>query len=100
MKEIQLPVPPSIDEQAKIAGFLNNSLGSVDSAISQTEREISLIREYRTRLVADVVTGRVDVREAALGLPADADAEALVATVELYADDESEELLEAVADDE
>jgi hypothetical protein len=33
------------------------------------EREIDLLREYRTRLVADVVTGKLDVREAAARLP-------------------------------
>ena len=35
------------------------------------EREIELLREYRTRLVADVVTGQLDVREAAMRLPAE-----------------------------
>ena len=39
------------------------------SAISRLEREILLLREYRTRLVADVVTGKLDVREAAAKLP-------------------------------
>jgi len=38
-------------------------------AISRLEREIDLLREYRTRLVADVVTGKLDVREAAATLP-------------------------------
>ena len=38
-------------------------------AISRLEREIELLREYRTRLVADVVTGKLDVREAAAALP-------------------------------
>lgn len=33
------------------------------------EREIDLLREYRTRLIADVVTGKLDVREAAAWLP-------------------------------
>ena len=33
------------------------------------EREIDLLREYRTRLIADVVTGKLDVREAAARLP-------------------------------
>ena len=33
--------------------------------IGQAEREIGLLREYRTRLIADVVTGKLDVREAA-----------------------------------
>ena len=37
--------------------------------ISRLEREIELLREYRTRLVADVVTGKLDVREAVLHLP-------------------------------
>jgi hypothetical protein len=32
-------------------------------------REVSLLREYRTRLIADVVTGKLDVREAAARLP-------------------------------
>ncbi len=33
------------------------------------ERETALLREYRTRLIADVVTGKLDVREAAAALP-------------------------------
>ena len=37
--------------------------------ISAIKREISLLREYRTRLIADVVTGKLDVREAAANLP-------------------------------
>ena len=37
------------------------------------ENEISLLREYRTRLIADVVTGKLDVREAAARLPDDAE---------------------------
>jgi type I restriction enzyme S subunit len=41
-------------------------------AIDRLEREIELLREYRTRLVADVVTGKLDVREAAARLPEDA----------------------------
>jgi type I restriction enzyme S subunit len=41
------------------------------------EREIELLREYRTRLVADVVTGKLDVREAAARLPDDASLEAV-----------------------
>ena len=51
---------------------LTNSLdqtGGYDTAISRLEREIELLREYRTRLVADVVTGKLDVREAAARLP-------------------------------
>ena len=40
-----------------------------DHVINQTRRQIDLLREYRTRLIADVVTGKLDVREAATALP-------------------------------
>jgi type I restriction enzyme S subunit len=39
------------------------------SLIDQVNAELSLLREYRTRQIADVVTGKVDVREAAAQLP-------------------------------
>ena len=41
----------------------------LDQAIDHAQREIALLREYRTRLIADVVTGKVDMRAAAQGLP-------------------------------
>ena len=42
-------------------------------AIDKAGREVSLLREYRTRLIADVVTGKLDVREAAARLPEEAE---------------------------
>ena len=42
---------------------------AVTAAIARTEREIALMQEYRTRLTADLVTGKLDVREAAAKLP-------------------------------
>lgn len=47
-------------------------MSGLDTALSRLEREIELLREYRTRLVADVVTGKLDVREAAARLPDEA----------------------------
>ena len=41
----------------------------IDTAIARANREIELLNEYRTRLIADVVTGKLDVREAAAALP-------------------------------
>ncbi len=38
------------------------ALVNIDQAITRTQREIELMREYRSRLIADVVTGQVDVR--------------------------------------
>jgi type I restriction enzyme S subunit len=60
---------PPIDEQLRINRQLDAELSDVNVAISRLEREIELLREYRIRLVADVVTGKLDVREAAKGLP-------------------------------
>ena len=60
---------PTIDEQRDVVGYLRTSIDKLGAAASRTERETSLIDEYRTRLIADVVTGKVDVREAAAGLP-------------------------------
>jgi len=70
----------------------------MDNYRKRTEREIDLIREYRTRIIADVVTGQLDVREVSRTLPAEVDAPEL--SVEACTEDESEELLEAVADHE
>jgi len=63
-----LPRPPA-EEQAKIAHALAQMTRSCDYTISRAESEIDLLREYRTRLIADVVTGKLDVREAAASLP-------------------------------
>ena len=41
----------------------------IDAAISRARRQIELLREYRTRLIADVVTGKLDVRETTANLP-------------------------------
>jgi type I restriction enzyme S subunit len=56
---------PPIGEQKSLLDRLSIVLDPVDAAASRAEREIVLMREYRTRLVADVVTGQLDVREAA-----------------------------------
>ena len=55
---------PSLDEQAAIVRHLDKAIGDIDSAIDNAQRQIDLLREYRTRLIADVVTGQVDVRDA------------------------------------
>ena len=44
----------------------------IDNAIARARRQIELVQEYRTRLIADVVTGKLDVREAAAQLPEEA----------------------------
>ena len=62
------PIPPE-DERTEILRAVKERTASLNTAISRLEREITLLREYRTRLVADVVTGKLDVRAAASWLP-------------------------------
>ena len=68
MKEIVLPVP-SLSEQADIIENVEALETKFGRAIRAALREIDLLREYRTRLIADVVTGKLDVRGAAAALP-------------------------------
>ncbi|HWS06088.1 MAG TPA: restriction endonuclease subunit S, partial [Burkholderiaceae bacterium] len=60
-----------LEEQRKIVTHIAEGAKPLDTAISRLHREIDLLREYRTRLVADVVTGQLDVRAAAAALPQD-----------------------------
>jgi len=60
---------PPLEEQEAIVRFLDVETARVDRAGDRLRREIDLLGEYRTRLISDVVTGKLDVREAAKGLP-------------------------------
>lgn len=68
LKRFKIAVPP-LSEQVNLLECISNETHSLNTMISRTEREIDLLREYRTRLIADVVTGKLDVREAAALLP-------------------------------
>jgi type I restriction enzyme S subunit len=56
---------PPFAEQSAIAELIAGEFRKFQATITRLEREITLLREYRTRLVADVVTGKLDVRAAA-----------------------------------
>jgi type I restriction enzyme S subunit len=68
LRSFVFAIPPS-DEAEAIALSLEKELEQFNTAITRTEREIALMQEYRTRLTADVVTGKLDVRAAAAELP-------------------------------
>ena len=65
---IALGWPPDIEQQ-QIVEFLETFNVRVDKTISTIQRQLSLVREHRVRLIADVVTGKLDVRKAASALP-------------------------------
>ncbi len=60
---------PGVQEQELILELIVRASAPIDTTITRYEREIELLREYRTRLTADVVTGKLDVRETAAQLP-------------------------------
>lgn len=88
----KLPIPLR-ESQERIARLVQHRV----TLQMQTAEETSLIREYRTRLIADVVTGKVDVRAAAAALPAAFDVadEDPEAELELHEDDLDDEQAEA-----
>ena len=88
---IPVALPPR-EEQTRIMQGLEAELTELHTAISRVEREIDLIREYRTRLIADVVTGKLDVRAAAAGLLEELEG------IESESDEEEDGDLDAAAD--
>lgn len=69
---------PSLLEQTAIVAYLDRTSAAVESTVTDTYRQIEVLQEYNNRLIADVVTGKLDVREAAAelaveGVPGDPD---------------------------
>jgi type I restriction enzyme S subunit len=60
LRHFRIPVPPRY-EQASIVAMVRDECRDLELAAGVIERKISLVREYRTRLIADLVTGRLDV---------------------------------------
>ena len=61
VKALPMFLPP-VEEQKLICDWIKSECRIFDDAIARTEEEIKLIREYRDRLITDVVTGQIDVR--------------------------------------
>jgi type I restriction enzyme, S subunit len=96
MKGIVFALPP-LSEQVTILRAVDDHTRDLVEAIQRARHEMDLLREYRTRVVADVVTGKLDVREAAARLPEDVEEPDAGDEIDAEADDESPDELEAVA---
>ena len=72
IRNFKVVVPP-LPEQRVIVEHLDKPIADIKAAIARAQRQIELLQEYRTKLIADVVTGKLDVREAAAQLPDEAD---------------------------
>ncbi len=62
MKSIYLPIPP-LEEQAAIAAYLDEKCTQIDELILRHERTVEKLKELRAATIAEVVTGKVDVRK-------------------------------------
>lgn len=63
--KVPLPQIP-LDEQKRIAEYIERETAKIDASIPVFEKQITLLKEYRTRLISDVVTGQMDVRGVAV----------------------------------
>ena len=93
---LDIPVlcPPST-EQDDIGEYLERVTVATNAGIERARRQIELVQEYRTRLIADVVTGKLDVREAAAQLPDEPDDEEPIDEGRALADDADGDLYDA-----
>lgn len=55
-----IPVPP-ISEQRAIVSYINERTEKIDTLTSKLQQEIESIKEYKQRLISDVVTGKIKV---------------------------------------
>lgn len=62
LKTIYTSIPP-IEEQIKISEYIQSELNTVTKTITTIEKEITLVEEYKTALIAEAVTGKIDVRK-------------------------------------
>lgn len=68
VKKILIPLP-SLYEQEAILSLIQEETSAIRKIMAGISHGITLLQEYRTRLIADVVTGQIDVREIAAQLP-------------------------------
>jgi type I restriction enzyme S subunit len=70
IKNLLLPVPP-LREQSELVAAMAAAIEPLSASVGRVNQEISLVREYRERLIADVITGKLDVRHVEIAAPAD-----------------------------
>jgi type I restriction enzyme S subunit len=62
IKILQIPIPP-LAEQIAIVAHIETEYSRLDTIIEKFKKQIELFKEYRTTLISEVVTGKIDVRD-------------------------------------
>jgi len=62
VKSIDFIFPPTHKEQQEILDFIQSETSNIDTLISKYQRQIDLMQEYRTSIISQAVTGKIDVR--------------------------------------
>ena len=65
VKNLIIPIP-SLEEQLLIAKYIEVEIIRIETLISKSQQEIELLKEYKTALISEVVTGKVDMRDVVL----------------------------------
>jgi len=65
MRQLKVVKPPR-EEQNILVEYISKETNRIDTIIHKVEQEINLLKEYKTALISEVVTGKVDVREEVL----------------------------------
>ena len=60
LKQNRIPLPP-LDEQHAIVSYITDKTSKIDTLTSKLQQEIESIKEYKQRLISDVVTGQIKV---------------------------------------
>ena len=61
LKKLDIPLPPK-DEQQAIVAYIEEKCEKIDKLASELQSEIDYLKEYKQRLIADCVTGQVNVQ--------------------------------------
>lgn len=89
LKTIYTSVPP-LQEQTAIVSHIEKETATISKTIATIEKEIALVQEYRTAIIAEAVTGKIDVRDYELGAMNDEIANEFEEEVNMAAEDEAE----------
>lgn len=62
LNNIIISIPKALDEQLEVVNFIKVETDIIEKTITTIEKEITLVEEYKTALIAEAVTGKIDVR--------------------------------------